>query len=39
LEYLSLANPALKGKKPADLTDTRVLREIENEGFFARLPR
>jgi len=39
LEYLSLANPALKGKKPADLTDTTLLREIESEGFFARLQR
>lgn len=39
LEYLSIANPALKGKKPADLTDTTLLREIESEGFFARLQR
>jgi hypothetical protein len=36
---LSIANPALKGKKPADLTDTTLLREIESEGFFARLQR
>ena len=39
LEYLSIANPALKGKNPADLTDTTLLREIESEGFFARLQR
>lgn len=39
LEYLSIANPALKGKKPADLTDTTLLKEIESEGFFARLQR
>jgi ABC-type nitrate/sulfonate/bicarbonate transport system substrate-binding protein len=39
LEYLSIANPALKGKKPSDLTDTTLLREIESEGFFARLQR
>jgi len=39
LEYLSIANPALKGKRPADLTDTTLLREIESEGFFARLQR
>jgi ABC-type nitrate/sulfonate/bicarbonate transport system substrate-binding protein len=39
LEYLSIANPALKGKKPAELTDTTALREIENEGFFTRLQR
>ncbi len=37
LEYLSLSNPALKEKKPADLVDTTLLREIESEGFFARL--
>jgi NitT/TauT family transport system substrate-binding protein len=39
LEYLSVANPSLKGKKPADLTDVTLLKEIEGEGFFARLPR
>jgi ABC-type nitrate/sulfonate/bicarbonate transport system substrate-binding protein len=39
LEYLGIANPALKGKKPADLTDTTLLQEIESEGFFARLQR
>jgi hypothetical protein len=39
LGYLSIGNPALKEKKPADLTDTMLLREIESEGFFARLQR
>jgi len=39
IEYLSLSNPGLKEQKPADLTDTALLREIESEGFFARLQR
>lgn len=39
IEYLSLSNPALKEKKPADLVDITPLREIENEGFFARMRR
>jgi ABC-type nitrate/sulfonate/bicarbonate transport system substrate-binding protein len=39
LEYLSIANPTLRGKKPADLTDTTLLREMESEGFFDRLQR
>jgi NitT/TauT family transport system substrate-binding protein len=39
LEYLSISNPALKEKKPADLVDTTLLKEIESEGFFARLRR
>jgi len=26
--------PAVKSKKPEDFVDTRVLRELENEGFF-----
>lgn len=39
LEFLSVANPSLKGKKPADLMDTTLLRELEGEGFFARLQR
>ena len=37
LEYLSLSNPDAKGKKPADVTDTSFLRELESEGFFTRL--
>ena len=37
IEYLSVSNPALKEQKPADLTDTTLLREIESEGFFAKL--
>ncbi len=39
IEYLSVSNPALKEQKPADLTDTTLLREIEGEGFFAALQR
>ena len=39
IEYLSVSNPALKEQKPADLTDTTLLREIESEGFFAKLQR
>lgn len=39
IEYLSASNPALKEQKPADLTDTTLLREIESEGFFAKLQR
>ena len=37
IEYLSLANPGLKAKKATDLVDTTLLREIENEGFYAQL--
>jgi hypothetical protein len=39
IEYLSLSNPALKEKKPADLVDTSPLKDIENDGFFARMGR
>jgi ABC-type nitrate/sulfonate/bicarbonate transport system substrate-binding protein len=39
IEYLSVSNPALKEQKPVDLTDTTLLREIESEGFFAKLHR
>jgi NitT/TauT family transport system substrate-binding protein len=39
IEYLSLSNPGFKDQKPADVTDSTLLREIENEGFFARLQR
>jgi NitT/TauT family transport system substrate-binding protein len=39
IEYLSLSNPGFKEQKPADVTDPTLLREIENEGFFARLQR
>lgn len=38
LEYLSQSLvPELKGKKAADFIDSSLMREIENEGFFARL--
>jgi hypothetical protein len=39
IEYLTLANPGLKAKKPTELVDTTLLREIENEGFYAQLRR
>jgi NitT/TauT family transport system substrate-binding protein len=39
LEYLSLSNPDLKGKKPEDLIDPTPLQELESEGFFAQLHR
>jgi NitT/TauT family transport system substrate-binding protein len=39
IEYLSLSNPGFKEQKPADVTDPTLLREIESEGFFARLQR
>jgi ABC-type nitrate/sulfonate/bicarbonate transport system substrate-binding protein len=39
IEYLLAANPALKEKKPQDIVDTTLLRELENEGFYARLRR
>jgi ABC-type nitrate/sulfonate/bicarbonate transport system substrate-binding protein len=29
----------LKGRKPADFIDSSILRELEKEGFFARLQR
>ena len=31
------AKPGVKGKKPEDLIDTSLLRELEQEGFFDRL--
>jgi NitT/TauT family transport system substrate-binding protein len=39
MEFLSLSNPAFKDYKPADVTDPAPLREIEGEGFFARIQR
>lgn len=39
IEYLSLANSAFKEQKPADVTDATLLKEIDSEGFFARLQR
>ena len=39
LEYLSISNPAAKGKTPADVTDVTLLNELEAEGFFSRLHR
>jgi len=37
IDYLTLANPGLKAKKPTDVVDTTLLREIENEGFYTQL--
>lgn len=39
IEYLTAANPGLKAKKAAEIVDTTLLREIENEGFYAQLRR
>jgi ABC-type nitrate/sulfonate/bicarbonate transport system substrate-binding protein len=33
------AKPGLKGKRPEDITDQSLLRELEKEGFFNRLYR
>lgn len=37
IEDLSATTPALNGRKSSDFVDTTLLREIENEGFFAHL--
>ncbi|MGH7887097.1 MAG: ABC transporter substrate-binding protein, partial [Candidatus Binatia bacterium] len=37
IEYLTAANPGLKSKKPSDLVDAILLREIDSEGFYAQL--
>jgi len=37
IDFLKGANPELTAKKPADMVDTTLLREIENEGFYAQL--
>jgi NitT/TauT family transport system substrate-binding protein len=39
IEYLTAANPGLKTKKATEIVDTTLLREIENEGFYAQLRR
>jgi len=39
IEDLSATIPELKGRKPSDFIDTTLLKEIENEGFFARLQK
>lgn len=39
IEDLSSAIPELKGRKPSDFIDTTLLKEIESEGFFARVHR
>lgn len=37
IEDLSATTPQLKGMKPSDFMDVSILKEIESEGFFARL--
>lgn len=37
IDFLSITNPDLKKKKPADFIDIGLLNEMESEGFFARL--
>lgn len=40
IEYLgNTIVPELKGKKAADFIDATILKEIEDEGFFARLQK
>jgi hypothetical protein len=40
IEYLSQSLvPELKGKHAGDYIDASVIKEIENENFFARLER
>jgi NitT/TauT family transport system substrate-binding protein len=39
IEYLTAANPGLKTKKATEIVDTTLLRQIENEGFYAQLRR
>ena len=34
MDEVAVRMPAVKSKKPEDFVDTRVLRELENEGFF-----
>ena len=37
IENLSPTMPELQGKRPADFVDDTILKELEGEGFFARL--
>jgi NitT/TauT family transport system substrate-binding protein len=37
IEILSATRPGFKDKKPTDFTDISLLKELESEGFFARL--
>ena len=39
LDYLSVSSSEAKTKKPRDVTDTSLLKELEDEGFFTRLHR
>jgi NitT/TauT family transport system substrate-binding protein len=37
IDYLIQANAGLKAKKPTDVVDTSLLKEIDSEGFFTQL--
>jgi NitT/TauT family transport system substrate-binding protein len=37
IEILSATRPGFKDKNPTDFTDISLLKELESEGFFARL--
>ncbi len=39
IEDLKDSTPKLAGMKPADFIDTSVIRELDNEGFFARVEK
>jgi NitT/TauT family transport system substrate-binding protein len=39
IEILSATRPGFKDKKPTDFTDISLLKELESEGFFAKLNR
>ncbi len=39
IENLAPIQPEFRGKRPTDFTDSTILRELEKEGFFARLHR
>jgi hypothetical protein len=38
IDYLAASTPELKKKKPSDFIDLTLLREMESEGFFSRMP-
>ena len=39
IDLLAPTNPHLKGQRVANFIDDSLLKEIEREGFFARLYR
>ena len=38
IEEVAARVPAAKGKKPEEFVDTRILKELERDGFFRQLP-